>query len=466
MSFRLRLTLLFTVVLAALLLGFAATFSAVTEFESMRSVDRELERRATLFYRLPPPSPEIRRQFERRDPGGSPLRPPPGFPDDELRPLLIDRDGNTLGPGPDRALLDNAAWRSAQPGQVLLSTVQREDDEIRVATLRIPGGELAGSTIQVGQSLQGVRQALATQRSLYSLFFPVGIALAGLAAWFLAGRALAPLRALTAAAETIGEADLSRRIPVARADEFGRLADAFNAMLARLQLAFAQREELLRRQRQFVGDASHELRTPLARLKLATTSALSQGANAEELRQALTRADAAGTEMSRLVTDLLALAQVEGEAETTPEPGSSLGNILRTTVHEADDPRVQLSMTDEADVPVAADLQRALQNILANARRYAPAHSAIEVSARRDSDGLVIAVRDYGPGVPHDALAKLGTRFFRADSARSRKDGSFGLGLSIARAIVARAGGDLRFTNAHPGLCAEIRLPIGGTLVP
>jgi two-component system sensor histidine kinase CpxA len=111
-------------------------------------------------------------------------------------------------------------------------------------------------------------------------------------------------------------------------------------------------------------------------------------------------------------------------------------------------------------------LRRAVENVLRNAIRYAPEHSTIDVSIAEDSRAAAIAIRDYGPGVPEDALTRIFNPFFRVDEARDAMSGGSGLGLSIAQQAVLVHHGTITAENASPGLRVKIVIPLCATPAP
>ena len=165
--------------------------------------------------------------------------------------------------------------------------------------------------------------------------------------------------------------------------------------------------------------------------------------------------------MADLVAELLAFTRAGLLPRAATRVRVELAPLVaRVLAREAADDAVSVELP--ADLAVLADadlLARALANLVRNALRYAGRGAAIAVSARRAGDEIELLVEDSGPGVPPEALARLGEPFFRAESARERSTGGAGLGLAIVRSGVEACGGTLRFANRSPsGLQASIRL--------
>jgi signal transduction histidine kinase len=274
--------------------------------------------------------------------------------------------------------------------------------------------------------------------------------------WVVAGRVLRPIGRITSVAKDIQATDLSRRIELAGPDdELKQLADTFDAMLARLDAAFAA-------QRQFVADASHELRNPLAIIRTNVEVALADpDADPQDLRQAITVVKRAGDRMSRLVDDLLALARRQ---EPTLEHervdlGAAVAEASDDFLVPAEARGIVLDRAIAPDVVVIGDrdaLKRAVANLLENAVRLAPASSRIKLATGSEGDRAWVAVADEGPGIAAEDQPHVFDRFWRADKARSRVDGGTGLGLAIVRQIAESHGGRVRLHS---------KLGVGSTFV-
>ena len=342
-------------------------------------------------------------------------------------------------------LSTNATARSAigrgRPGY---ANAKLGQERIRVyaAPLAKFGGPAAGGAVVVAASTHDLEETLA---SLHLFVFLAGIIAAALGAGVVAllmRRALSPLgRLATAATEIERTGDPRRRLPQpSSVDEVGQLAATLNAMLASLERA---REG----ERRFVADASHELRTPLTALRGNVAYIARHGATAAmiaELEQDAER-------LARLADDLLVLSREETEA-SVPADEVYLDE-LATTIAERD---AAIEVVASKQVVVRGDraaLERALENLVQNGRRYGPAEGRITIDVE-SGDGLArITVIDEGPGLQPYEAERAFERFWRGHHGKS---GS-GLGLAIVRATAERHGGrayaaGARFTIELPAL--------------
>jgi signal transduction histidine kinase len=279
--------------------------------------------------------------------------------------------------------------------------------------------------------------------------------------WVVAGRVLRPIGRITSVAREIQATDLSRRIELPGPDdELKQLGDTFDAMLARLDAAFAA-------QRQFVADASHELRNPLAIIRTNVDVALADPhADPEDLRHTIAVVKRASDRMARLVDDLLALARRQ-EPTLEHEPvdlGAAVAEASDDFVVPAAARSIVLDRAIAPGVVVTGDrdaLKRAVANLLENAVRLAPEGSRIRLATGSEGDQAWIAVADEGPGIAPEDQAHVFDRFWRADRARSRADGGTGLGLAIVRQIAESHGGQVRLqSKVGVGSSFVIWLPV------
>jgi signal transduction histidine kinase len=279
--------------------------------------------------------------------------------------------------------------------------------------------------------------------------------------WVVAGRVLRPIGRITSVARDIQATDLSRRIELPGPDdELKQLGDTFDAMLARLDAAFAA-------QRQFVADASHELRNPLAIIRTNVDVALADPrADPEDLRHTMVVVKRASDRMARLVDDLLALARRQ-EPTLEHEPvdlGAAVAEASDDFVVPAAARNIVLDRAIAPGVVVTGDrdaLKRAVANLLENAVRLAPPGSRIRLATGSEDDQAWIAVADEGPGIAPEDQPHVFDRFWRADKARSRADGGTGLGLAIVRQIAESHGGQVRLqSKVGVGSSFVIWLPV------
>jgi len=268
--------------------------------------------------------------------------------------------------------------------------------------------------------------------------------------WVIAGRVLAPIERISGVARQIQATNLSRRIELTGPDdELRRLADTFDAMLARLDAAFEA-------QRRFVADASHELRNPLATIQANLDVALADPQpSTGSLRETAVVVRRASTRMARLVDDLLALARLE--APTTRREPVELGALVREVADEFRAPAGRRGLRLEhaaADAPtVEGDregLKRALANLVDNAVRAAPPGSPVRLAVGSDGGRAWMAVADEGPGIAADQQGRIFDRFARLDGGRSRAEGGSGLGLAIVRELAEAHGGSVEVAS-RPG---------------
>jgi len=295
-----------------------------------------------------------------------------------------------------------------------------------------------------------------------------------------------PVRQLQRAVERFGRGDLTARAKTRRRDELGDLGRTFDRMADRIQTLVDAEHRLLL-------DISHELRSPLARLRVAVELARS-GENRE---QHLDRIDKEAERLNSLVGGLLQVTRAEGDPDSLQREPVRLDRLLEELVADsslearARGSEVRLVSAQPAIVQGDAELlRRAIENVIRNAIRHAPEGTPVEASLEvlpngplpsgplpsgplpsRDRQGAgagraTLHIRDYGPGVPEEALPRIFDAFYRVETDRDRASGGAGLGLSIARRAIELHKGTIRARNAEPGLLVEIDLPIvGGNLV-
>jgi two-component system, OmpR family, sensor kinase len=311
--------------------------------------------------------------------------------------------------------------------------------------------------VEAGKSYESVEDTLDTLAGLLALVVLAALLLSAVGAYIMARAALSPVESVVGSAQEITEKDLSKRLPVANPkDEIGHLATTFNALLSRLEGAFARREEALERQRRFAADASHELRTPLTSV-IGHARMLDEWALKEDPNRAKHSVSAIRREAGRmrtLVESLLALTR--GDESLGLEVGRhDLAAVAEEAVQAARgtaDGKISIEYArPERGVEATFDRCRVRQVasiLLDNALRYTPEGGSVAVRLREEDGSARLEVSDTGIGIPEDRLPLVFERFYRVDP--SRADGGMGLGLSIARQIAVSHGGEIR-AKSTPG---------------
>ncbi|MDE3160305.1 MAG: ATP-binding protein, partial [Acidobacteriota bacterium] len=170
--------------------------------------------------------------------------------------------------------------------------------------------------------------------------------------------------------------------------------------------------------------------------------------------------------LNALVLQLLQVTRAEGDSSSLRREPVRLDELVQQLVDdssiEASARGCELKYERREPATVEGDpelLRRAVENVIRNAIRYAPRQTAVEISLARQNGKVVVDVRDWGPGVPEEALPKIFDPFYRVETDRARSTGGIGLGLSIARRAIELTKGKIRARNAEPGLEVEIELP-------
>jgi two-component system OmpR family sensor kinase len=283
----------------------------------------------------------------------------------------------------------------------------------------------------------------------------------GFVGWAVVRVGLLPLDRIGHTAGAIAGGDLSHRVETTDPrSEVGRLGIAFNAMLDRLEDAFSRQRASEDRLRRFLADASHELRTPLASIRgYAELFRMGAASSPEEVAKAMRRIEDEAARMGVLVDDLLTLARLDEIAEA-PHTDVDLRALAADAIEDAraTAPDRDISLTvDDSGARVLGDahqLRQVLGNLLRNALVHTPAGTPIEVAVRTDgasAGGVVLEVRDHGPGLPAGDPSALFERFWRAEAGRERGKAGAGLGLAIVAAIVDAHGGRVSAGDAVEG---------------
>jgi signal transduction histidine kinase len=335
------------------------------------------------------------------------------------------------------------------------------DIHLRVLTVPLQVGVHRIASLQVATSLTVVDSARANLLNILLTSTVIAAGLAALGSWLVLSRTLAPLETVTETAQAINRADdLSRRIPYKgpETDEIGRLIQSFNQTLERL-------ENLFTSQRRLLADVSHELRTPLTVIK-GNVDLMRRMKRLDE--ESLSSIDQEAGRLTRLVGGLLLLAQAESGKLSLDMKPVELDTLLLEVFQEMRvlaGGKLKMRMGDIDQALVKGDrdrLKQVLLNLVGNAIQYTPPGGEVIMSLAKIGEQVRIVVRDTGPGISAEDLPFIFERFYRAEKSRTRaRSTGFGLGLSIAQWIVENHGGTVEVESEEgAGTTFAIWLPL------
>lgn len=285
-----------------------------------------------------------------------------------------------------------------------------------------------------------------------------------LASWLLASAALRPVAAMRRQAELLGSDPGDGGLAVGGVrDELSELAMTLNDLLARVRDSVA-------REKQIVSDAAHELRTPLAALRTQLELAHDDFGDAQALAAQISAAENSVQRLTSLATNLLELSRLD--ATRNSDRSSTVEQLENEFLGSIDRARL-LGLSSHADIGFELDVNdphaaisvdsdsfgRLLDNILVNAIAASGDGAEVTATLRQSQAGLIIEVRDNGPGMPESFLPRAFERFSRPDDARASATGGSGLGLALVKAIAEAAGGSAAVSNTHPGFAVTVTLP-------
>ncbi len=385
---------------------------------------------------------------------------------------MQQQDELTLIYGPSGTLLEGVgpqlkplpSWAGATgAGRYANQMVGSRQWRLYAQPLTVAGGT---GTLLVGRSLDATAATLRQTVAAILVAGPGLLLLACGGGYFLAGRALAPIQRINQTTRQIQAQDLGVRIGTSVGQgEIGELAQTIDAMLERLDQAFA-------RQRRFTADAAHELRTPLAVVTAEASLALQRRRSPAEYQRVLATVIQESERLRVLVQDLLMLARTEQAVELGRPQRIALTNLCTQAVT-----RVQPQAAAQAvrivvepaeptdDLFVWGDpvwLGQLLGNLLDNAIKYSPPGGLVQVSLGATAETVWLEVADDGTGIAAEHLAHIFERFYRVDVARNRDSATagVGLGLAICRGIVEAYGGTITVTSrAGQGARFTVQLP-------
>jgi two-component system OmpR family sensor kinase len=479
-SIRLRLTLWYSAILALTLIAFSGLLYTTQSQYTLNMVQNDLAMNADRIVGMLQVRPDRNPDrtvtqpwpFRQGDAESDRLLQPPDFRDlrarDTIRLLAADgtplditlnEQSEDLAPSPQglQVLQDGHVWQEIVRGDEGRLLVYNQPVRMGATTIGIV--QVARSLADRDRSLQALGMTLLLG-SLVTTVVAFGVG------WVLAGVTLRPIHRITQTAREIGQTrDFSSRVPHRGPnDELGQLATTFNGMLDRLAGAYQQVTHALQMQRDFVADVSHELRTPLTTIRgnLALMRR-DPPVPREEQEDILNDLIGESERLIRLVSDLLILARADAGRQLECQP-VAVKPLVDEAVRQARllGPGQEVECAECAgpqDPTALADpdaLKQVLLILLDNAVKHAdgPIHVAVD----NCDDRVAISVQDSGPGMPAELCARIFDRFYRGDESRSRP--GFGLGLSIAKALVEAQRGDIAVrSEIGRGSCFTVTLP-------
>jgi heavy metal sensor kinase len=451
-SLRARLTLWYTGLLTITLLLLGGVAYGLMVNSLSRSVDATLEKVSQVL------SEQARRETAAFFPPevAAMLRRLLGFsPSDQYVEMLDPfghRDPRLSRPSAQTLHLSPQARNNAARGLETFETIHDEafgPYPIRLLTQPVIEAGRIVNLVQVGFPLRHIYEARRHFVRTMALVFPVALLLAGGGGWLLAHRALAPVAQMTAATQRISAEHLAERLEESgTGDELDQLASTLNAMLERLDNAFHQI-------RQFSADASHELQTPLTILKgeleVALRSPRTVAAYQGLLHSALEEID----RIAVLVDGLMLLARADAGVLRMDHRPVELHQLVQEVYGQskilADAKAINVHLGRLEPLVILGDyerLRRLLLNLADNAIKYTPPSGHVTLALRRQGDRAELQVTDTGIGLSPQEQTQIFQRFYRTSEARRFSAVGSGLGLCIARSIVAAHGGTITLESA------------------
>jgi heavy metal sensor kinase len=316
--------------------------------------------------------------------------------------------------------------------------------------------------LHLGRSMAELTTILDAYMVMYLYSVPLVLIVAVAVGWYLAVHALKPFEEVAKTAEQITSQKLNIQIVnVRKEQEIQRLVQSFNSMVARLSQSFDQ-------MRKFNANVAHELRTPLAILQGENEIALRSASVPEEIRTVLISNLEELGRLTRIVNDILTLAEVEAGTQVLTKKPLDLKTMVSDLADQmqllAMERNIRIDVRDLPEAMILADdlwIRRAILNLLDNAIKYSRDGGKIRVSMTNDGIKVHLSIHDDGIGIAGEDLPHIFERLFRTDPARNRNTGGVGLGLSLVKWVVEAHDGRIMVTSApDKGAQFQVELPV------
>ena len=462
LTLRIKLTLFYSITVSVLLTGFGLVYYRVLSVGLDRDITQDVIDRASGL-----------RGYLRFEEGVPIFDYDPNDPDElsfintatryyqlyELRTGTVVVGSDELrATGIQYSPQDLTRYAQSQPS---LMDFQTDQGKIRLRNELVPG---EGETylLVVGASMRQMDDTLHSFLAALAWLIPSGVLLAAIASWFMAGKALQPVAALSKAAGDIAVTSLDRRLPVRGTnDELDQLAAEFNDTFARLEKAVGEMQ-------QFTASISHELRTPLAVLRGEAEVALLEARSPEQYRRVLSSQLEEFEKLSRMINQLLTLARAESGEVAIAHDAVNISIMTRSLAEQlepvAASKEVTLSWNCEPDVTLRGDaswIERIILNLADNAIKFTRPGGHVSMSVSRNGNSAILEVADDGIGIAAEAVPHIFERFYRADPWRANRADGAGLGLSLVKWAVDQHHGSVQ-VDSRPdrGTSFVVKIPL------
>ncbi len=350
------------------------------------------------------------------------------------------------GPGEERPFFERAEVVEALAAEDDVGFAERRGPDggtrLYVALYRPQTGLL----VRLGEPVPQLLRAIQSLQAVLTVGMALALLTALIGAWLAARQVTRPLVAITRSAQQINEGDLDGRISVrTRAAEFQDLARSLNHMAGRFRADIHELQRMQRVQNEFIGNVSHEVKNPIFAVFGYLEALASETLPAEQRKKYAQKGLANLQRLNTLFSDLIEIAKLEYREDQVRPAAFDLQDLIEE-IGEMLDPKaeakgLELSYDNDA-LWVEADrnrIRQVLTNLIDNAIAYSDAGS-VKCRMRRHMDKARVEVVDTGRGIPEEHLDRIFERFYRVDTARSRKEGGTGLGLAIVKQILEAHG--------------------------
>ncbi len=431
-TFRLRLTVIYTLVVAGILSAFGTAIYFQYRHNLSETIDNYLlkEAREEILVETNPKLPAKNRQVIKR------------FGDEYFE--VIDNKGQvlitSLNAESQRWPLDSGSMMKAFKGLPQFITVNYRGLNYRILYFPISGEKILRIVLSLGE-IEGSTRSL---RNLFLLSLPFVVSISFAASWFLSGKALAPIVKIKSLASQVREGRLGKRIEMeTKGKEIQDLVVIFNEMLDGIQHS-------VEAQKRFTSAVSHEVRSPLTSLRGNIEVALRKKRSPEEYEDLLNTNLSDIIRLSRITDNLLFFTKADNNIlelrKQWFEVSHLLQNIVERLKYRASAAGVTIFESYEDAIEMRGDhdlLEQAFSNIVENAINYTPYGGKISVASKKQSNRIIVSIRDTGIGIPKEEIPHLFERFYRVNKERSRKSGGTGLGLSITEWVLTAHNGKI-----------------------